>query len=72
MENPKPDDNEDRHEQARELTEKALDAFVSGDEAEGKRLTDEAKEIDQTAVMEVLEDLEEDAGADPDAVKQDR
>ena len=58
-----------KHEQARELTEKALDALVEGDEGKADELIEKAKTIDVTAVTEVVADLDEDAGSNPDAAK---
>ncbi len=57
----------DKHEQALDLTEKALDALDHGDTKAADALLEEAKSIDATAVEEVVADLDE-AGdmADPD------
>ena len=49
----------DKHEKALDLTEKALDALVEGDEKTASKLVDQAKKLDQTAVEEVVHDLEE-------------
>ncbi|MGE0224352.1 MAG: hypothetical protein AB7F35_07660 [Acetobacteraceae bacterium] len=57
-------DGTDSHEKARDLTEKALGAFADGDERQGHDLVQEAKQLDQSAVQEVLDELEEDAGSD--------
>jgi hypothetical protein len=60
------------HEQARQLTEKALDAMVHGDENSAGDMVDQAKSIDPTAVQEVMDDLEEDAGSDHKVPKENR
>ena len=57
------------HEKARDLTEQALDALVQGDEGKADKLIEKAKTIDVTAVEEVVADLDEDAGSNPDATK---
>ena len=51
------------HEKARALAEKALDAYVEGDERKGDALAEQAKKIDRSAVVEVVEDLDEDAAS---------
>lgn len=53
--------SDDKHEKARDLTEQALDALVEGDEAKADGLIDKAKKLDPSAVVEVVEDLDEDA-----------
>ena len=60
----------DRHERARNLAEGALDQYASGRDEEGDRLLDEAERLDPSAVEEVAEELEEDAGADPEAARK--
>ena len=50
---------DDKHEKALDLTEKALDAMVSGDEKKADKLIDQAKKLDVSAVEEVVHDLEE-------------
>jgi len=57
----------DKHEKARQLAEDALGAYAKGDQRKGDRLADEAQQIDRSAVEEVLEDLDEDAGSNHDA-----
>ena len=57
--------NEDRHEKARELAEDALGELAKGREDKADRLIEEAKKLDESAVVEVVQDLEEDAGSDP-------
>jgi hypothetical protein len=56
----------DEHEKARQMTEDALGAYAEGDRKKGDRLADEAQRIDGSAVEEVLEDLDEDAGSNHD------
>ena len=62
--------SDDKHEQARDLAEEALAALDEGDEARADRLIAEAKKLDKSAVVEVVQDLDEDAGSDPDAAKR--
>lgn len=62
---------QDNHDKARERAEDALDAYAKGDQKAGDRLADEAQRINRDAVIEVIEDLDEDAGSDPNAVPQD-
>ncbi len=61
---------DDRHEKARELAEDALGALAKGQEDKADRLIEEAKKLDESAVVEVVEDLEEDAGSDPDVAEK--
>ncbi len=49
----------DKHEQALDLTEKALEALDKGDESQADRLIDKAKELDPSAPAEIVKDLEE-------------
>jgi hypothetical protein len=60
----------DRHERARALAEQALEAYAKGDKKKGDQLAEEAAELDRSAVEEVVQDLDEDAGSDPDAAKR--
>lgn len=53
----------DKHEKALDLTEQALDALVKGKEKEADKLLDKAKELDETAVKEVIADMDEDAAS---------
>ncbi len=62
--------SDDKHEQARDLAEEALAALDEGDEARADRLIAEAKKLDKSAVVEVIQDLDEDAGSNPDAAKR--
>lgn len=55
----------DKHEQARDLGEKALDAMDKGDEAKADALIDQAKKLDKTALEELVQDLDEGAGTTP-------
>ena len=43
------------------MTEKALEAFVEGDEKSGAKLVEQAKRVNEAAVRDVHEELEEDA-----------
>lgn len=63
-----PDD--DRHEKARALAEDALGALAKGREDEADRLIEQAKKLDESAVVEVVQDLEEDSGSDPDVAEK--
>ncbi len=60
-------DGGDRHEKAREMAEDALGELAKGREDKADRLIAEAKKLDESALEEVVEDLDEDAGSDPDA-----
>ena len=62
--------SDDKHEQARDLAEEALAALDEGDEARADRLIAEAKKLDKSAVVEVIQDLDEDAGSNPNAAKR--
>ncbi len=61
--------NENGYEQARELTEKAMDAYVKRDDAKGDRLVEKAKSENEQAVRDVKDELEEDAGSEHDPAK---
>jgi hypothetical protein len=50
-----------KHEQARALTEQALEQYARGHTREADDLVDQAKQIDRSAVEEVVQELEEDA-----------
>jgi hypothetical protein len=63
---PRPDD---AHEKARDLGERALDDLARGREGEAERNIQQAKKLDEDALREIVQDLEEDAGSNPDAVK---
>lgn len=51
------------HDKARDLAEEALGAYAKGDEKKGDALAEKAKTIDRSAVVEVVEELDEDAVA---------
>ena len=55
----------DKHEQARELGEKALEALDKGDEKKADTLIEKAKTLDKTALTELVEELDEGAGETP-------
>jgi hypothetical protein len=57
------------YDRAREMTEKALDAFVEDDEKSGSQLVEQAKSVNQDAVRDVHAELEEDAGSEHDPKK---
>lgn len=52
----------DKHEKARDLGEKALDALDKGDEKQADQLIEQAKKLDGTALEELVEELDEGAG----------
>jgi hypothetical protein len=54
-----PDDN--KYDKARDLSERALDAVVHGDEDEATKLIDQAKATNPRAVEDIVQELEEDA-----------
>lgn len=49
----------DKHEQALDLTEQALEALDEGDEGRADKLIDKAKKLDPTAPAEIVEELKE-------------
>ncbi len=49
----------DKHEQALDLTEQALEALDKGDEGQADQLIEKAKKLDPTAPEEIVEDLKE-------------
>jgi len=57
-------DRDERHETARQTTEDAVGAYAKGDREKGDRLAEKARQMDSTAVQEVIDDLDEDAGSD--------
>lgn len=61
---------DERHEKARDLAEDALGELAKGREDKADRLIEEAKKLDQSALEEVVEDLDEDAGSDPNAAEK--
>lgn len=64
----KPDDKQ--HERARDLAEDALGALAEGKEGRADQLIEKARKLDESALTEVVEDLDEDAGSDPNAAKK--
>ncbi|MBV9652970.1 MAG: hypothetical protein JOZ42_00255 [Acetobacteraceae bacterium] len=60
----------DRHEKARLLAEEALEHYAKGNKKKGDELADAAVKLDRSAVEEVVQDLDEDAGSDPGAAKR--
>jgi phosphate uptake regulator len=57
------------YEKAREITEKALEAFKDNDDSKASELVDEARRVDENAVRDVHETLEEDASSEHDPAK---
>ena len=57
------------YEKAREITEQALDALKDNDDAKAGELIDEAKRVDENAVKDVQEMLDEDASSEHDPAK---
>lgn len=59
-----PGTKQDKHEKALDLTEAALEALDTGDEAKADKLIEQAKKLDPAALKEVVDDLAEaEAGA---------
>lgn len=58
------DNKQDKHEKALDLTEAALEALDTGDEAKADKLIDQAKKLDPSAVKEIVDDLAEAEHAD--------
>ena len=57
------------YDRAREITEKALDAYVEGDQKTGSKLVEQAKGVNEDAVRDVHQELEEDAASEHDPQK---
>ena len=51
----------EKHDQARGLTEQALEQYAKGNAKEADKLVEQAKKIDRSAVEEIVQELEEDA-----------
>lgn len=51
-----------KHEQARDLAEDALEALDEGDEKRADALIEKAKMLDRSALVEVVDELDEAAG----------
>ena len=64
-----PDTDSSAYDKAQEITEKALDAYVNNDPETGDKLIEEAKSVDEAAVRDVHEMLEEDAASEHDPEK---
>ena len=60
-------DQEGKRDEARRLAEDALGAYADGDQTRGDELAEKAGKLDRSAVVEVIEEIDEDAGSDPDA-----
>jgi hypothetical protein len=60
---------EKKYDQARNLSEKALEAFVDGDEDKAAKLVEQAKATDPQAVKDVAQELDEDADSEHDPAK---
>lgn len=65
-------EKDESYDKARNVTERALDAYVKGDGSKGDRLVDQAKAKNEQAVKDVAQELEEDAGSqhDPSKIKE--
>jgi type II secretory pathway predicted ATPase ExeA len=61
---------ETQHDKARDIGEDALDALAKGKPEEAQKKIDEAKRLDPSALEELVEDLEEDAGSDPNIARK--
>ncbi len=64
------DDAATKNEKARQLAEEALGAYADGDKPRGDKLAEQAQEIDRAAVVEVVEEIDEDAARQGKAGKQ--
>ena len=53
--------SDDKHGQALNLTEEALEKLDEGDEKAAEVLLDKAKALDPSATQEIVSDMEEDA-----------
>jgi hypothetical protein len=62
----------DKHEAARQITEDALGAYSKGNQKKGDDLVEKAKQTDNSAVKEVLDDLEEDKQSDHSVPKENQ
>ncbi len=62
---------QDKHEKALDLTEAALEALDTGDEAKADKLIDQAKKLDPSAVQEIVADLAEAEKTAEDHVVED-
>jgi hypothetical protein len=58
-----------KYDQARGLSEKALDALVEGDEKKAAKLVEQAQGTDPQALRDVAQELDEDAGSEHDPAK---
>ena len=58
--------NEKPYDRAWTLTEKALDAYVERDDAKGDELIEKAKAVNEKAVRDVSEELEQDSTSQHD------
>ena len=63
-------DERDRHGKARELAEDALGELAKGHEDKADKLIEQAKKLDESALEDVVQDLDEDAGSDPKAAEK--
>jgi cellobiose-specific phosphotransferase system component IIA len=61
---------ETQHEKARDKGEEALQALAEGKPEEADRKIAEAKRLDPSALEEIVEDLDEDAGSDPEVARK--
>jgi hypothetical protein len=58
-----------KYDQARNQSEKALDALVDGDEDKAAKLIEQAKATDPQAAQDVAQELDEDAASEHDPAK---
>jgi len=58
-----------KYDQARGLSEKALDALVEGDEDKAAKLIEQAQAANPQALRDVAQELDEDAGSEHDPAK---
>ena len=57
------------YDRARKMAEKALDAYVEGDEKTGGKLVDQAQGVNEAAVRDVHDELQEDEASEHDPGK---
>jgi hypothetical protein len=60
---------DNKYDQARNLSKKALDAIVDGDEDKAAKLVEQAKATDPQAAKDVAQELDEDADSEHDPAK---
>ena len=64
--------DQNKYDQARSLSEKALEALVEGKEDNAEKFLEQAKAIDGQAVNDVVQELDEDVTSEHDVTKINR